>query len=158
MTTSDPVVVMDTTKGTIKVQIHQNAAPKTADNFLDLVGREFYNGLTFHRYEPGFCIQGGCPKGTGTGGFTDPVSKRERCIPLEVSPALKHDTAGVLAMARANDPNSASSQFYFTLDAAKFLDMQYAVFGKVIEGLDVVLKLRQGDKMNKVYMLAPATK
>lgn len=158
MTTSDPVVVLDTTKGTIKVQIHKTGAPKTADNFLDLVGRGFYNGLSFHRYEPGFCIQGGCPKGTGTGGFMDESTKKERRIPLEVSPSLKHNAAGVIAMARADDPNSASSQFYFTLDKADFLDMKYAVFGKVIEGLDIVLKLRQGDKMNKVYVLDAVAK
>jgi len=158
MTTSDPIVVMDTSKGTIKVQIHLSGAPKTAENFLDLVGRKFYDGLTFHRYEPGFCIQGGDPKGTGTGGFVDPVTKRERTIPLEVSKTLRHDTAGVLAMARSNDPNSASSQFYFTLGAATFLDMNYAVFGKVTEGLEAVMSLRAGDRMNQVYVLTPAAK
>jgi len=156
MTTSDPIVVMDTSKGTIKVQIHLSGAPKTAENFLDLVGRKFYDGLTFHRYEPNFCIQGGDPKGTGTGGFVDPVTKRERTIPLEVSKNLKHDGAGVLAMARSNDPNSASSQFYFTLGPANFLDMNYAVFGNVTEGLDVVMALRAGDRMTEVKILTPA--
>ena len=155
MTTSDPIVVMNTTKGTIKVQIFKSGAPKTAENFLDLVARKFYDGLTFHRYEPGFCIQGGDPKGTGTGGFKDPVTNKERTIPLEVSKNLKHDTAGVLAMARSNDPNSASSQFYFTLGPANFLDMNYAVFGKVTEGLDAVIALRQGDKMTEVSLLTP---
>src|SRR5262249_36125632 len=103
----------------------------------------------------GFVIQGGCPKGTGTGGFTE--GGKERRIELEVSKALKHDSAGVIAMARANDPNSASSQFYFTLGPASFLDMNYAVFGKVTEGLDVVQQLRASDKMNKVYQLTAAT-
>ncbi|MBI2811518.1 MAG: peptidylprolyl isomerase [Candidatus Melainabacteria bacterium] len=158
MTTSDPVVVLDTTKGTIKVRIYKDEVPKTAGNFLDLVKRGFYNGLTFHRYEPGFCIQGGCPKGTGTGGFVDPETNKERRIPLEVSKELKHNEAGVIAMARANDPNSASSQFYFTLDPASFLDMQYAVFGKVTEGLDVVKSLRVGDVMKEVKVMEPATK
>ena len=158
MTTSDPVVVLDTTKGTIKVRIYKDEVPKTAGNFLDLVKRGFYNGLTFHRYEPGFCIQGGCPKGTGTGGFVDPETNKERRIPLEVSKELKHSEAGVIAMARANDPNSASSQFYFTLDPANFLDMQYAVFGKVTEGLDVVKSLRVGDVMKEVKVMEPATK
>ncbi|MGH7488953.1 MAG: peptidylprolyl isomerase, partial [Terriglobales bacterium] len=133
---TNPVVQIDTTKGTIKIEVYTSGAPKTADNFLDLVKREFYNGLTFHRYEPGFVIQGGCPQGTGHGGFIDPGTKRERRIPLEVTHSLKHDGAGVVAMARSNDPNSASSQFYITLGKADFLDMQYAVFGRVIEGLD----------------------
>lgn len=158
MTSNDPVVVLETTKGTIKVRIYKDEVPKTAGNFLDLVKRGFYNGLTFHRYEPGFCIQGGCPKGTGTGGFVDPETNKERRIPLEVSKELKHSEAGVIAMARANDPNSASSQFYFTLAAANFLDMQYAVFGKVTEGLDVVQALRAGDIMKDVKVLEPAAK
>ena len=158
MTTSDPVVVLDTTKGTIKVRIYKDEVPKTAGNFLDLVKRGFYNGLTFHRYEPGFCIQGGCPKGTGTGGFVDPETKKERRIPLEVSKELKHSEAGVIAMARSSDPNSASSQFYFTLDPANFLDMQYAVFGKVTEGLDVVKSLRVGDVMKNVQVLEQVAK
>ncbi len=158
MTTNDPVVVLDTTKGTIKVRIYKDEVPKTAGNFLDLVKRGFYNGLTFHRYEPGFCVQGGCPKGTGTGGFVDPETKKERRIPLEVSKELKHSEAGVIAMARAQDPNSASSQFYFTLGPANFLDMNYAVFGKVVEGLDVVQSLRVGDVMKDLKILEPAAK
>lgn len=155
----DPVVVMETTKGKIKVEIYKNEVPKTANNFLDLVSRNFYNGLTFHRYEPGFCIQGGDPQGTGGGGFIDPKTHQERTIDLETSPSmvaanpnLKHSSAGVIAMARTSVPNSASSQFYFTLGPANFLDGQYAVFGKVKEGLDVVMALRKGDKMTKVYV------
>jgi cyclophilin family peptidyl-prolyl cis-trans isomerase len=155
----DPVVVMETTKGKIKVEIYKNEVPKTSDNFLDLVNRNFYNGLSFHRYEPGFCIQGGDPKGDGTGGFIDPKTHSERTIELETSnsmvasnPNLKHSSAGVIAMARSQNPNSASSQFYFTLGPANFLDGQYAVFGKVKEGLDVVMALRKGDKMTKVYV------
>jgi cyclophilin family peptidyl-prolyl cis-trans isomerase len=152
----NPVVVLDTSKGTIKIEVQTDQAPTTGNNFIDLVNRGFYNGLTFHRYEPGFVIQGGCPKGTGTGGFTDPATGRERRIPLEVKPTLKHDKAGIVAMARSNEPNSASCQFYITLANASFLDMQYAVFGKVTDGLDVVQQLRAGDKMNKVYELTVA--
>ncbi len=155
---SDPTVVMETTKGTIKIQVFAGQAPVTAGNFLDLVGRGFYNGLSFHRYEPGFVIQGGCPKGTGTGGFIDPATGTERRIPLEVKPELKHDAAGMVAMARANDPNSASSQFYITLGPASFLNMQYAIFGKVTEGLDVVKELRANDRMTTVSILEPASK
>jgi peptidyl-prolyl cis-trans isomerase B (cyclophilin B) len=160
---SDPIVVMETNKGTIKIRIYKNDAPITAGNFLDLVQRGFYNGLTFHRYEPNFCIQGGDPQGTGLGGFVDPATGRERTIKLETSPNLRHSEAGVIAMARSNNPDSASSQFYFTLAPANFLDAApgnpgYAVFGKVVEGLNVVKELRKGDKMTKVSMLETATK
>lgn len=157
MSTNNPVVVMETSKGVIKIQIYEAEAPITSHNFLDLVKRGFYNGLGFHRYEPGFVIQGGDPKGTGTGGFIDPTTKKERTIPLEVKPNLKHE-AGAIAMARTNDPNSASSQFYFTLAATPFLDMQYAVFGKVIDGMKVVESLRAGDKMTKVSVTEPAVR
>ena len=149
MANNDPVVLMETNKGQIKVQIFLEDAPVTAKNFLDLVNQGFYNGLTFHRYEPGFCIQGGDPTGTGTGGSG-------KTIPLETKPHLKHDEAGVIAMARTSDPNSATSQFYFTLGQASFLDGQYAVFGKVTEGLDAVMNLRKGDSMTKVSVAETA--
>lgn len=144
---ADPVVLIETSKGPIKIQVFKTEAPITAGNFLDLVGKEFYNGLTFHRFEDGFVIQGGCPKGDGTGGFIDPETKKERRIALEVKPNLKHDAAGMVAMARSSAPDSASSQFYITLGPASFLDMKYAVFGKVIDGLPVALQLRKGDKI-----------
>ena len=103
-------------------------------------------------------IQGGDPKGDGTGGFIDPQTNKERRIQLEVTPALKHDKAGMVAMAEIVDPNSASCQFYITLAPAAFLDMQYAVFGKVVAGLDVVQQLRKGDKMTKVSIMEPVAK
>jgi len=158
MTAKNPTVEMDTNKGVIRIEIFQEEAPRTSKNFLDLVERGFYNGIVFHRYEPGFCVQGGDPRGNGTGGFIDPATGRERTIPLEVTPKLRHSEAGMVAMARSNDPNSASSQFYFTLGPASFLDGQYAVFGKVIDGLNVVKELRKGDKMNKVFVLSEAHK
>ena len=163
MTNSDPIVVMETNKGTIKIQIHMNDAPITGGNFLDLVQRGFYNGLAFHRYEPNFVIQGGDPRGNGTGGFVDPSTGRERTIKLETSPSLRHSEAGVIAMARSSNPDSASSQFYFTLAPANFLDAApgnpgYAVFGKVVEGLEAVKELRKGDKMTKVSVLETAAK
>lgn len=137
------VVVMETTQGTIKLALYEKDAPITTSNFVELVERKFYDGLKFHRVEPGFVIQGGDPNGDGSGGS----NKR---IPLEVSPKLKHDAAGVVAMARTPDPNSATSQFYITLDKAPFLDMNYAVFGRVTEGLDVVKRIRVGDVMKTV--------
>jgi peptidyl-prolyl cis-trans isomerase B (cyclophilin B) len=143
----DPRVNLETNKGPITIEVFQAAAPITAGNFLDLVGRGFYNGLSFHRYEPGFVIQGGDPDGNGTGGFVDPATGRERTIQLEVSPELKHGEAGGVAMARSQNPNSASSQFYITLGPAAFLDGNYAVFGRVVDGMDAVKQLRAGDKI-----------
>jgi cyclophilin family peptidyl-prolyl cis-trans isomerase len=135
--------VLETTQGLIKFTLYEDLAPITAQNFIDLAERGFYDGLKFHRYVAGFVIQGGDPRGDGTGGSGN-------TIPLEVTPKLKHDAAGVVAMARSTDPNSASCQFYITLAPATNLDMNYAVFGRVTEGLDNVLKLRQGDKMSSV--------
>lgn len=155
---ADPIVIMETSKGTIKIQVHRTEAPITSGNFLDLVQKGFYNGLTFHRYEPNFVIQGGDPKGDGTGGYVDPETKSERRIPLEVKANLKHSSAGVVAMARASDPNSASCQFYITLAPASFLDMQYAVFGKVVDGLPAAMELRRGDKIVKAVVQEPAVK
>lgn len=143
-------VVVETNRGTIKFALYEKDAPITTKNFVGLVERKFYDGLTFHRVESGFVIQGGDPKGNGSGGS-------EKTIKLEVSPKLKHDAAGVVAMARTADPNSASSQFYITLAPASFLDMKYAVFGRVTEGLDVVKKIQKGDVM-KTVRLMPAPK
>jgi peptidyl-prolyl cis-trans isomerase B (cyclophilin B) len=147
---ANKTAIINTSKGTITAELYSEDAPITAGNFADLATSGFYNGLTFHRYEPGFVIQGGCPLGTGTGGYTDPKTGKERRIPLEVKSHLKHDEAGVLAMARSNDPNSASSQFYITLAPAGFLDKNYAVFGKVTSGLDAVKQLRKGDKIESI--------
>ncbi|HVG20024.1 MAG TPA: peptidylprolyl isomerase [Blastocatellia bacterium] len=144
--------IIETGKGNITIELYEDKAPATAGNFIDLVGRGFYDGLKFHRYEPGFVIQGGDPKGNGTGGFVDPQTGRERRINLEVSPELKHGAAGAVAMARSQDPNSASCQFYITLGPAAFLDMGYAVFGRVVDGMDVVNKIRAGDVMTSVKM------
>lgn len=151
----DALVLMETTKGPIKLVVYKTEVPQTSYNFLDLVGKGFYNGLTFHRYEPGFCIQGGDPDGNGTGNYVDPKTNKVRRINLEIKPNLKHDSAGVLAMARSSDRNSASCQFYITLGQASFLDSDYAVFGRVVEGLDNVMALRKGDKMTKVTVVDP---
>lgn len=151
----DALVLMETSKGPVKLVIYKTEVPQTSYNFLDLVGKGFYNGLTFHRYEPGFCIQGGDPDGNGTGNYVDPKTNKVRRINLEIKPNLKHDSAGVLAMARSSDRNSASCQFYITLGQASFLDSDYAVFGRVVEGLDNVMALRKGDKMTKVTVVDP---
>ncbi len=127
--TGEPIATIVTNKGKFRFELYTEASITTA-NFIELAESGFYNGLTFHRYEPGFVIQGGDPRGDGTGGSN-------KTIPLEIHPDLKH-VEGAVGMARAMDPNSASSQFYITLAPAHFLDGKYAVFGKVIEGLDVV--------------------
>src|SRR5215510_2771506 len=138
--------IIETNKGAIKFVLHEDLAPITTANFVKLAQRNFYDGLKFHRVEPNFVIQGGCPHGTGSGGSGEN-------IPLEVTPNLKHGEAGAVAMARASDPNSASSQFYITLAPTSHLDGNYAVFGRVTEGLDVVRQIRVGDVMDSVTII-----
>lgn len=121
-----------TSMGSFTAELYDEIVPITANNFKDLANSGFYNNLIFHRVISGFVIQDGCPNGTGTGGpgYT---------IPDEVSPLLNHNEAGILAMAKTSAPNSAGSQYYFTLAPAPHLNGTYSVFGKVIEGLDYVL-------------------
>lgn len=139
------IATIETNKGTIKFELYEDLAPITTANFISLAESKFYDGLTFHRVEPNFVIQGGCPLGNGTGGS-------DKRIPLEVTPNLKHGEAGAVAMARSSHPDSASSQFYITLAPTPFLDMNYAVFGRVTEGLDVVRQIRVGDTMSSVQI------
>ncbi len=152
----DPLVRLKTNKGDIDVRIYKKDAPITSNNFLDLVKRGFFKNFVWHRVVPGHVIQTGDPTGTGGGGFSDPKTGRERTIPLETNPKLTHDTAGVLAMARSPDPNSASSQFYITLAPRPFLDGGYAVFGRVEKGMDVVNRITQGDKFLSATVISPA--
>ena len=145
----NPIVLMETEKGPIEIELFMDKAPITAGNFIDLVERKFYNGLTFHRIIAGFVIQGGCPKGNGTGNFIDPETKEARYIKHEWSKELSHNKAGILAMARTADPNSASSQFFIDLAPLPSLNpggvdpAGYAVFGQVVKGMDVVNKIVQ---------------
>lgn len=134
--------IIETAKGTIKFELKESEAPITTKNFIDLAQKGFYNGLIFHRVEPGFVIQGGDPKGNGTGGSG-------KNIPLEIAPTLSHKK-GAVGMARSQEPNSASSQFYICIEDSKFLDKNYAVFGQVTEGQNVVSAIRKGDKMLKI--------
>jgi peptidyl-prolyl cis-trans isomerase B (cyclophilin B) len=133
--------VIETEKGTIVFSFYKEDAPKTVENFVTLAKKGFYDGLTFHRVEPGFVIQGGDPNGNGTGGPGYTIKAE-----FNSHPHVK----GTVAMARANDPDSAGSQFYICLGDARFLDHKYTVFGQVLEGQDVVDKIRRGDKMTKV--------
>ena len=121
--------------GTVEVELYKDIAPITVDNFIKLVNKGFYNGLTFHRIIKGFMIQGGCPKGNGTGG--PGYSIKGEFLANGVNNPLKH-TRGVISMARAMDPDSAGSQFFIMHKDAPHLDGQYAAFGKVINGIEVV--------------------
>lgn len=161
----------------IVLEVNGEMAPITAGNFVDLVQRGFYDNLTFHRVvkEPQpFVVQGGDPKGNGTGGFVNPETGQRRSIPLEIvpdgedepiygktlkqagvsaEPALKH-TKGALSMARSQMPNSASSQFFITLAEVPFLDGDYAVFGYVTSGMDVVEGIQQGDRIESAKVVS----
>lgn len=121
--------------GTIEVELDPSVAPLTVENFVKLANKGFYKGLTFHRVIKGFMIQGGCPKGNGTGGPGYTI--KGEFSANGVNNPLKH-TRGVISMARAMDPNSAGSQFFIMHQDALHLDGQYAAFGKVVKGIEVV--------------------
>jgi peptidyl-prolyl cis-trans isomerase B (cyclophilin B) len=121
--------------GVITLELYKEHAPKTVENFLSLVEKGFYNGLTFHRIIKGFMIQGGCPLGSGTGGPGHQIEGEFSSNGFN-NPIL-HEK-GVISMARSQSPNSAGSQFFIMHQASKHLDGQYAAFGKVIEGLDII--------------------
>ncbi len=122
-------------RGVSRVELDGAAAPNTVENFLSLVDKQYYDGLTFHRIIPGFMIQGGCPIGNGTGGPGHHIVGEFASNGYD-NP-IKH-TRGVLSMARAMDPNSAGSQFFIMHEDAPHLDGEYAAFGQVLEGLDIV--------------------
>ena len=121
--------------GIIDIELNEEAAPITCENFKKLVSEGFYNGLTFHRVIPGFMIQGGCPLGNGTGGPGWNI--KGEFAANGVNNPLKH-TRGVISMARSMNPNSAGSQFFIMHKDAPHLDGQYAAFGCVMDGMDVV--------------------
>ncbi len=133
---SNPIVTFEMENGDVfKAELYPQVAPNTVNNFISLVKKGFYDGLIFHRVIAGFMIQGGDPKGTGTGG--PGYSIRGEFNSNRFKNDLKH-TKGVLSMARTMAPNSAGSQFFIMHDDAPHLDGEYAAFGKVIEGLDAV--------------------
>lgn len=140
---TNPVVVISTDKGDITMELFIGGAPISVGNFLVLVEKDYYDGLLFHRVEEGYVVQGGDPLGTGYGGpgYT---------IPDEPSKYEHH--YGSVGMAKSSNPHSAGSQFYICLDRLEQLDGNYTVFGKVIEGMDVVEEIEVGDVMNEVYI------
>ncbi|HYE91256.1 MAG TPA: peptidylprolyl isomerase [Terriglobales bacterium] len=129
---------------TIDMKFYPEDAPKTVENFVTLAKKGFYNGLTFHRVVPDFVVQGGCPKGDGTGGpgYT---------VPAEFN-AQKH-LRGSVAMARSQHPDSAGSQFYICYGTTPHLDRNYTVFGQVTSGMEHVDRIKQGDRMKSVEIL-----
>ena len=138
---SNPVVTITMENGDVmKAELYPEIAPNTVNNFISLVKKGFYNGLTFHRVINGFMIQGGCPDGTGMGGpgYTIKGEFTQNGFVNQ----LKHEP-GVLSMARAMDPDSAGSQFFLMHKTSPHLDGSYAAFGKVTEGLDIVDKIAQ---------------
>ena len=135
----NPIVTIKMENGNVmKAELYPADAPNTVNNFISLIKKGYYNGLTFHRVIRGFVIQGGCPEGTGMGG--PGYSIKGEFAANGFANDLKH-TTGVLSMARAHDPNSAGSQFFVMVGDAPHLDKSYAGFGKVIEGIDVVIAI-----------------
>ena len=138
---SNPIVTITMANGDImKAELYPDGAPNTVNNFISLVKKGFYDGLVFHRVIRGFMIQGGCPQGTGMGG--PGYSIKGEFSYNGFANDLKH-TPGVLSMARAMNPNSAGSQFFIMHETSPHLDGQYAAFGKVTEGMDVVNKIAE---------------
>jgi len=138
----NPIATIETNKGTIKAELYADKVPMTVANFVNLAKRGYYDGIVFHRVINDFMIQTGDPTGSGRGGpgyrFKD-----------EFHPELKHTGPGILSMANAG-PNTNGSQFFITHVKTDWLDNRHSVFGKVTEGMDVVNKIKQGDKMTAV--------
>jgi len=132
------IAEFSTNMGNFKVELYNDKAPLTVGNFMKLVDQGFYNGLIFHRVIDGFMLQCGCPHGTGRGGpgYT---------IKDEFHPDLKHDSKGVLSMANAG-PNTGGSQFFITVAPTPWLDKHHAIFGKVVEGYEVIEAISKVDK------------
>jgi peptidyl-prolyl cis-trans isomerase B (cyclophilin B) len=145
----DEIAVIETNKGTIEFEFYPEEAPNTVATFIELADEGYYDGIKFHRVEPGFVIQGGDPLSrendpmVGTGGPGWYLREEFNDLP---------HLDGSVAMARSNDPDSAGSQFYITMGPQPFLDGKYTVFGQVVEGLDVVYEIQVGDVMERVYV------
>lgn len=139
MSNENPIVTIETSNNTtIQVELYPDIAPISVNNFISLIQKGYYDGLSFHRVIPGFMIQGGCPDGTGMGG--PGYSIKGEFSSNGFKNDLKH-TAGVLSMARSQMPNSAGSQFFLMTADSPHLDGQYAAFGKVISGLDACMAI-----------------
>ncbi len=138
--------VIKTKYGNITFKFYPKKAPATTKRIIQLIQEGFYNGLTFHRVIPGFVAQGGDPTGTGSGGSGQKIKAEFN--------DLQH-IEGTIAMARAQDPNSADSQFYIALNRLPHLDGKYTIFGQVTKGLDLIHKIKQGDKIISITLIEP---
>jgi len=140
-----PKILIQTERGNITIEMFEDEAPNTVANMISLIEKGYYDGLNFHRVISDFMIQGGCPHGTGTGGpgyeFDD-----------ECTQSRRHDSAGILSMANSG-PGTNGSQFFITHGPTPHLDGKHTVFGKVIEGQEVVYEIKQGDVMQTVVVL-----
>lgn len=140
-------ILISTDKGDMIAELYDNETPITVNNFLDLIGKKFYDGLNFHRVIPGFVIQGGCPNGNGTGG----PGYNIKC---EVDGDKQYHDLGVLSMAHAGR-DTGGSQFFIchNRDNTRHLDKNHTCFGKVVEGLEIIPNISQGDKIIKIEKL-----
>ena len=148
-TAAEDTLILETTKGKVVIEMRPDLAPGHVAHIKKLVREGFYDGLTFHRVIDGFMAQGGCPTGTGTGGSKYPDLKAE----FNNAPHVR----GVCSMARSSMPNSANSQFFICFSDARFLDRQYTVWGKVVEGMDNVDKFTRGEPVRNPDKITKAT-
>jgi len=140
MADAENTLVLETTKGTVKIEMRPDLAPGHVDRIKELAREGFYDGIVFHRVIDGFMAQCGCPNGTGTGGSSKPDLQAE----FNAEPHVR----GTCSMARTNQPHSANSQFFICFDDARFLDNQYTVWGQVTEGMDAVDQLKRGEPVS----------
>lgn len=157
---TNPIVTLEiANRGTVKIELYPELAPNTVNNFISLVKKGYYDGITFHRVIQGFMIQGGCPNGTGAGG--PGYSIKGEFSSNGHQNDLKHEP-GVISMARTAAPNSAGSQFFLMTSNSPHLDKQYAGFGKVVEGLEIAMDIERvktgfGDKPKQEEKIIKAT-
>jgi peptidylprolyl isomerase len=148
-TSDDNTLVFDTTQGRVVIQLRPDLAPGHVARIKQLVSEGFYDGVVFHRVIDGFMAQGGDPTGTGMGGSKLPNLKAE----FNAEPHVR----GVCSMARSQNPDSANSQFFICFDDARFLDRQYTVWGKVVEGMENVDKFKRGEPVSNPDKIVKAT-
>ncbi|MAN74808.1 MAG: peptidylprolyl isomerase [Henriciella sp.] len=141
MADAENTILMETTKGPVKIELRPDLAPNHVARIKELAREGFYDGIVFHRVIDGFMAQAGCPNGTGTGGSDKPDLKAE----FNDEPHVR----GVCSMARTNQPHSANSQFFIVFDDARFLDKQYTVWGQVVEGMENIDQLKRGEPVRE---------
>jgi peptidylprolyl isomerase len=149
MSKPEDTLILETTKGKVVIEMRPDLAPGHVAHIKKLVGEGFYDGIVFHRVIDGFMAQTGCPQGTGTGGSKYPDLKAE----FNAEPHVR----GIVSMARAQNPNSANSQFFICFDDARFLDKQYTVWGKVTEGMENVDQIKRGEPVRNPDSIVKAT-